>query len=101
MLVVQTNKAISGCSDETVQPATSRLRTVETGRAVVQISTGGGSSIAPDVSPRVRTDPLTQAVLLYRVPPRATRTVATRPGAVPEALLADGAAVPLLTARLS
>ena len=50
LLVVQTNNATFGLSDESVQQlAMSRLRAVETGRAVVHVSTVGVSAmIAPD-----------------------------------------------------
>lgn len=100
MLVVQTNNATFGYSDEAVQQlAMSRLRAIETGRAVVQISTVGVSSIiAPDGSAPVRTQLFTQEVLHGQVPLRTSQTTATRLGPVPEVLLSAGVLVPLVAA---
>ncbi|WP_299039602.1 apolipoprotein N-acyltransferase [uncultured Pseudokineococcus sp.] len=100
MLVVQTNNATFGYSDEAVQQlAMSRLRAIETGRAVVQISTVGVSSIiAPDGAAPVRTELFTQDVLSGQVPLRTSQTLATRLGPVPEALLAAGVLTPLVAA---
>ncbi|WP_298991769.1 apolipoprotein N-acyltransferase [uncultured Pseudokineococcus sp.] len=99
MLVVQTNNATFGYSDEAVQQlAMSRLRAIETGRAVVQISTVGVSSIvAPDGSAPVRTDLFTQAVLRGQVPLRTSQTLATRLGPVPEVVLGAGVLLPLVS----
>ncbi|WP_049821569.1 apolipoprotein N-acyltransferase [Kineococcus radiotolerans] len=98
MLVVQTNNATFGYSDEAVQQlAMSRFRAVETGRAVVQISTVGVSSIiSPDGSAPVRTELFTQAVLQGRVPLRSDQTLATRLGSLPEAALSTAVLFPLL-----
>ncbi len=72
-LVVQTNNATFGYSDEAVQQlAMSRLRAVESGRAVVQISTVGVSAIispdgvAHDESSLFTTDVLTGDVACAR-----------------------------------
>jgi apolipoprotein N-acyltransferase len=90
LLVVQTNNATFGYTDESVQQlAMSRLRAVETGRSVVHISTVGVSAlINPDGREVARSDHFTQQVLQARLPLRTERTVATRLGAAPEAALA-------------
>jgi len=103
MLVVQTNNATFGYSDEAVQQlAMSRVRAVETGRTVVQISTVGVSSIiAPDGSAPERTSLFTQDVLQADVALRSEQTLATRLGWAPEAVLASTALLPLLLALWS
>ncbi len=90
LLVVQTNNATFGYTDESVQQlAMSRLRAVESGRAVVHISTVGVSAlIMPDGRVLQRTSLFTQRVLQARLPLRSGQTVATRVGWLPEALLA-------------
>ena len=100
-LVVQTNNATFGHSDEAVQQlAMSRLRAVESGRAVVQISTVGVSSIiTPDGAAHQETALFTTAVLQGDVPLRSSETVATRVGAAPEEALSALAVLFLLTAR--
>lgn len=89
LLVVQTNNATFGYTDESVQQlAMSRLRAVETGRAVVHISTVGVSAlIAPDGRTIARSGHFTQEVLQARLPLRTDQTVATRLGAWPEICL--------------
>jgi apolipoprotein N-acyltransferase len=86
LLVVQTNNATFGYTDESVQQlAMSRLRAVESGRAVVHISTVGVSAlIAPDGRIVARSGHFTQQVLQARLPLRTDRTVATRLGEWPE-----------------
>ncbi|ABS03376.1 apolipoprotein N-acyltransferase [Kineococcus radiotolerans] len=100
-LVVQTNNATFGYSDEAVQQlAMSRLRAVESGRAVVQISTVGVSAIiGPDGTAHDETTLFTRDVLQGDVALRSTETVATRVGAVPEQVLTGLALLLLLTAR--
>ncbi|WP_337060699.1 apolipoprotein N-acyltransferase [Kineococcus sp. G2] len=100
-LVVQTNNATFGYSDEAVQQlAMSRLRAVESGRAVVQISTVGVSAlITPDGTAHQETELFTTAVLQGDVVLRSTQTLATRLGAAPELGLSAAGALLLLTAR--
>ena len=90
LLVVQTNNATFGYTDESIQQlAMSRLRAVESGRAVVHISTVGVSAlILPDGSLRQRTELFTSAVLTGALPLSSARTPATRVGQWPELLLA-------------
>lgn len=87
LVVVQTNNATFGYTDESVQQlAMSRLRAVETGRAVVHISTVGVSAlIAPDGRVLARSGHFTQDVLQARLPLRTGQTLATRLGELPEA----------------
>ncbi len=90
LLVVQTNNATFGFSDESIQQlAMSRLRAVEAGRAVVHISTVGVSAmISPDGAVMQRSGHFTAEVLQAAMPLRTTQTVSTRVGAWPEAALA-------------
>jgi apolipoprotein N-acyltransferase len=106
LLVVQTNNATFGFSAESTQQlAMSRLRAVEAGRAVVQISTVGVSGlVAPDGSLTARSGLFTAEILADRLPLRTGLTLATRVGAAPEiALAALGcilvAVVPVLRRR--
>lgn len=89
LLVVQTNNATFGRSDESVQQlAMSRLRAVEYGRTVVHISTVGVSAlIAPDGRQLIVSEPFTQLALTARLPLRNNLTPAVRVGAWPEAAL--------------
>ncbi|NAZ74392.1 apolipoprotein N-acyltransferase [Kineococcus sp. T13] len=100
-LVVQTNNATFGRSDEAVQQlAMSRLRAVESGRAVVQISTVGVSAlITPDGVAHDESALFTTDVLQGEVVLRSTQTVATRVGALPELVLSALGVLLLLTAR--
>ena len=100
-LVVQTNNATFGYSDEAVQQlAMSRLRAVESGRAVVQISTVGVSAIiSPDGTAHDESTLFTQDVLQGDVVLRSTETIATKVGAGPEYVLSGLALLLLLTAR--
>lgn len=79
VLVVQTNNATFGYTDESVQQlAMSRIRAVETGRAVVHVSTVGVSSIVmPDGTARQRTSLFEPAIVQATVPLRSSATVAT------------------------
>lgn len=90
VLLVQTNNATFGFTDESVQQlAMSRLRAVESGRAVVHISTVGVSAlIAPDGRLIQRSGHFTTEVLQAAIPVRHAQTVATTVGAWPEGLLA-------------
>ncbi len=91
LLVVPTNNATFGASDENVQQlAMSRLRAVEHGRSVVHISNVGTSAvIAPDGTTGPRTGLFEPAVLVDQVELRSGSTLATLVGPAPErALLA-------------
>jgi apolipoprotein N-acyltransferase len=89
LLAVQTNNATFGRSPQTEQQlAMSRLRAVEHDRAVVVAATSGISAVVrPDGSLAHRTGVFTRDVAVVDVALRDTRTVATRLGAAPEALL--------------
>ncbi|TNM70177.1 apolipoprotein N-acyltransferase [Streptomyces sp. NP160] len=80
LLVVQTNNATFGYSDENVQQlAMSRLRAVEHGRAVVHVSTVGTSALVmPDGALVDPTQLYTPAVISGQVPLRTSLTVADR-----------------------
>jgi apolipoprotein N-acyltransferase len=90
LLVVQTNNATFGLSDESVQQlAMSRLRAVETGRAVLHVSTVGVSAVvAPDGTLLASSSLFEAAVLESQVPLRTSTTWASRLGTGPEAALA-------------
>ncbi|MFC5999145.1 apolipoprotein N-acyltransferase [Quadrisphaera sp. GCM10027208] len=89
LLVVPTNNATFGYTDESVQQlAMSRLRAVEHGRAVAHISTVGVSAlIAPDGAVLADTVLFTTAVLEGDLPLRTATTPATRLGEAPELAL--------------
>lgn len=94
VLVVQTNNASFGWSDESTQQlAMSRLRAIEHGRATVQISTVGVSAvIAPNGVVTERTGLFTAEQMVATLPLRDGLTPATRAGDWP-ALTADVLAV--------
>jgi apolipoprotein N-acyltransferase len=101
MLVVQTNNATFGFTDESEQQlALSRLRAVEHGRTVAIAATSGISAVvAPDGSVVRDTQLFTPAVVVADIAQRDGTTVATRVGAAPEWLLAAlGAAAMLAVA---
>ncbi len=101
MLVVQTNNATFGFTDESAQQvAAAQVRAVETGRSVALASTSGISAvIAPDGSLARRSELFTPAVFVEEIAQRDTTTLATRLGAAPEwALSALGAAAVLAVA---
>ncbi|MCW2701295.1 MAG: Apolipoprotein N-acyltransferase [Blastococcus sp.] len=109
MLVVQTNNATFGFTDESAQQlAMSRLRAVEHGRTVVIAATSGISAIvAPDGSVIRSSELFTPATFVEQIAQRSSTTIATRLGAGPEwaltalALAALGAALrPRLVRRL-
>ncbi|MGJ7441625.1 apolipoprotein N-acyltransferase [Aquipuribacter sp. MA13-6] len=89
LLVVPTNNATFGDTDENVQQlAMSRVRAVEHGRSVVHISNVGTSAlIAPDGSTGRLTGLFTPDVLVGEVELRSGSTPATRLGPVPELAL--------------
>ncbi|MEI4271271.1 apolipoprotein N-acyltransferase [Klenkia sp. LSe6-5] len=89
MVVVQTNNATFGFSDESPQQlAMSRLRAVEFGRSVVVASTSGISAvIAPDGSVVRSSDLFVPATFVEDVAQRDQTTVAARLGAWPEVAL--------------
>lgn len=89
LLVVQTNNATFGYTDEAAQQlAMSRLRAVEHGRAVAHISTVGISAlIAPDGRIIEQTKLFTPALLQAPLPLRSSITVADRLGAWTELVL--------------
>ena len=98
VLLVQTNNATFGLTDESVQQlAISRIRAIEHGRSIVHVSTVGVSAmITPDGTAHQRSALFTPAVLTADLPLRTDRTVADRVGAWPEAL-ASGGLVLMLT----
>ena len=89
MLVVQTNNATFGYTDESEQQlAMSRLRAVEHGRSVVVAATSGISAIvAPDGSVVRSSELFEPATFVEPIAQRSSTTVATRLGAGPEWLL--------------
>ena len=89
LLVVQTNNATFGYTDEAAQQlAMSRLRAVEHGRAVAQISTVGISAlIAPDGRIIQQTKLFTPALLQAALPLRTEITVSDHLGSWPELVL--------------
>jgi apolipoprotein N-acyltransferase len=106
LLVVQTNNATFGHTAETYQQmAMSRLRAIETGRTVVQVSTTGISAIiAPDGTVLEEASDLFHPAILSRgVDLETTTTLAVRLGAIPEWALAGlavaGAALSVGLAR--
>ncbi len=110
MIVVQTNNATFGYTDETEQQlAMGRLRAVEFGRTVVVAATSGISAvIAPDGSLAQRSELFTAATFVEEIAQRDQATVAERLDSGPEwALTAAGvgallaAAAPALARRRS
>ena len=94
MIVVQTNNATFGYTDESAQQlAMSRLRAVEFGRTVVVAATSGISAIvAPDGTITESSQLFTPDVFVEEIAQRSSSTVAQRVGAGPEwALAAVGA----------
>jgi apolipoprotein N-acyltransferase len=89
MLVVQTNNATFGYTDESAQQlALSRLRAVEFGRTVAVAATSGISAlVAPDGTVVRSSELFEPAVFVEEIAQRDDRTVAQRLGVVPEALL--------------
>jgi apolipoprotein N-acyltransferase len=100
MLVVQTNNATFGFTDESEQQlAASRLRAVEFGRTVVVAATSGISAIvAPDGSVARSSELFTAATFVEEIAQRDSTTVALRLGAAPEWTLTALAVGALLAA---
>ena len=98
VLLVQTNNATFGFTDESVQQlAISRIRAIEHGRSIVHVSTVGVSAmITPDGTAHQRTTLFTPAVLAADLPLRTERTAADRVGALPEILAGGGVALLLV-----
>ncbi|MGZ4550677.1 MAG: apolipoprotein N-acyltransferase [Blastococcus sp.] len=99
MLVVQTNNATFGFTDESEQQlAMSRLRAVEFGRTVAVVATSGISAIvAPDGSVARSSSLFTPDVFVEKIAQRHTTTIAQRLGNGPEwALTALGVAAVLV-----
>lgn len=102
LLFVPTNNATFGRTDETLQQlAMSRLRAVELGRGVAQVSTVGVSAlIGPDGQFAARGGHFTTETLTARLPVSSARTPALRMGAAMEGAItvvgAGGALVGLL-----
>ncbi|WP_018155802.1 apolipoprotein N-acyltransferase [Demetria terragena] len=86
LLVVQTNNATFGYSDESVQQlAISRLRAIEHGRSIVHVSTVGESAlITPDGATHQQSELFTAKAMVGDVPLRTATTLATRVGRIPE-----------------
>jgi apolipoprotein N-acyltransferase len=89
MIVVQTNNATFGFTDESAQQlAMSRLRAVEFGRTVVIAATSGISAVvAPDGSVVRASSLFTPATFVEGIAQRSSTTVAQRVGAGPEWVL--------------
>ncbi len=89
LLVVQTNNATFGYTDETYQQlAMSRLRAVEHGRSTLVASTSGVSAVIEPDGDLVRLSGLFEpAVYVEQVALRTDSTVATRLGSGPEWVL--------------
>ena len=102
LLVVQTNNATFGYTDESEQQlALSRLRAVEHGRSVAIAATSGISAVvAPDGTVVRDTTLFTPAVVVADIARRDSTTVATRVGAAPEWLLAVAGAAAVGAALL-
>ncbi|MBO9556169.1 apolipoprotein N-acyltransferase [Cellulomonas sp.] len=94
VLVVQTNNASFGMTDESTQQlAMARLRAVEHGRATVQISTVGVSAvIQPNGAVSRQTDLFTADQMVATLPLRQSLTPADRSGSWP-AWIVDALAV--------
>lgn len=104
LVVVQTNNATFGHTAETYQQlAMSRLRAIETGRTVLQVSTTGVSAvISPDGAVRQQAGDLFHPALLdATVPVRTDQTFAMRLGEAPEWGLAVLAVVGLALSVVS
>src|SRR3712207_2161847 len=100
MLVVQTNNATFGYTDESAQQlAMSRLRAVEFGRTVVVAATSGISAIvAPDGTIVRSSELFTPDVFVEEIAQRNASTTAQRLGAAPEWVLAAVGAAALVAA---
>ena len=102
MIVVQTNNATFGYTDESAQQlAMSRLRAVEFGRTVAVAATSGISAVvAPDGSIARSSSLFTPDVFVEQIAQRRSSTVAQRLGAGPEWVLTGLGAAGLLIVAL-
>jgi apolipoprotein N-acyltransferase len=102
MIVVQTNNATFGHTDESAQQlAMSRLRAVEFGRTVAVAATSGISAVvAPDGSIARSSSLFTPDVFVEQIAQRSSTTVAQRLGAGPEWVLTGLGAAALLIVAL-
>ncbi|MFI6430924.1 apolipoprotein N-acyltransferase [Rhodococcus oryzae] len=100
LIAVPTNNATFGDTEMTYQQlAMSRVRAVEHGRVVVVAATSGVSAIvAPDGSVQESSSLFVPATLVAEVPLRASTTLATRLGPIPEIVLCVGATLALAVA---
>lgn len=89
LLVVPTNNATFGLSDESRQQlGISRIRAVQTGRALAHVSTVGVSAmVAPDGTILDGSELFTMDILSASLPLRSTPTPATRVGVLPELVM--------------
>jgi apolipoprotein N-acyltransferase len=103
MIVVQTNNATFGYTDESAQQlAMSRLRAVEFGRTVAVAATSGISAVvAPDGSIVRQSSLFTPAVFVEDIAQRSSTSVAQRVGAAPEWVLTAIGAGALLAVALT
>jgi len=97
ILLVQTNNATFGFTDESVQQlAISRIRAIEHSRSIVHVSTVGVSAmITPDGTVHQRSTLFTPAVLAADLPLRSDITIADRVGPWPEDIACAGLAMML------
>lgn len=102
LLVVQTNNATFGRTDESVQQlAMSRLRAIEHGRAVAHVSTVGVSALIEPDGTMVTTSRLFEpAALQASLPLRTQLTLADRLGTWPELALALAGALAVAAGAL-
>ena len=102
MIVVQTNNATFGYTDESAQQlAVSRLRAVEFGRTVAVAATSGISAIvAPDGTVTRSSSLFTPDVFVADIAQRTSTTVAQRLGAGPEWVLSALGGAALLVVGL-
>ncbi|WP_241037875.1 apolipoprotein N-acyltransferase [Blastococcus litoris] len=100
MIVVQTNNATFGYTDESAQQlAMSRLRAVEFGRTVAVAATSGISAIvAPDGSVVRSSELFEPAVFVEEIAQRSSTTVAQQLGSAPEWVLTGLGAAAVATA---
>ncbi|MBA3523839.1 MAG: apolipoprotein N-acyltransferase, partial [Geodermatophilaceae bacterium] len=86
VLVVQTNNATFGYTDETYQQlAMGRIRAVEHGRSVLVVSTSGVSAVIDaDGSVQEASGLFVPATFVAEIPLRTDRTLASRLGVAPE-----------------
>jgi apolipoprotein N-acyltransferase len=103
LLVVQTNNATFGYTDESEQQfAISRIRAIEHGRSVAHVSTVGVSGLVlPDGSVVDKTGLFTAEQVLARPVLRSQTTLADRLGAAPELLAVAALAVLTVLATLA